>query len=151
MPYNRKGLSPKIKLIDVMIEKKENQALRDYNITNGQVHLMVALSYAEDETCSLKQLEELFHFSQATIAGIVSRLESKQLVEPVPDENDRRIKKIRLTEAGRSISNMAKERLKMMEQWLTSSLSPEEAEELERLLNIVYRTVIGESIPFGKA
>ena len=50
----------------------------------------------------MKELERVFHVSQPTIVGIVSRLEKNKLVESFGLADDKRIKIVRLTRHGKN-------------------------------------------------
>lgn len=137
----RNKVIPIVKLLSEIIEKKANSVLKDYDITIGQARVLVSLYYSENQECSLKELESIFHTAQATIAGIVSRLEDKELLVGFSEPHDRRIKKVRLTKAGEELVNKAQEKVYDMETWLTSNLEENESKELIRLLYKVYDTI----------
>lgn len=133
--------APLIKTISEIIEKKANALLREYDVTSGQVHILVALSQAENAEYTLKELEEMFHVSQATIAGIVSRLELKHLVQGNTDINDRRVKRVKLTASGHGIAMIAKEKLAETEDWMLKDLKLDDRKKLKELLETIYRTI----------
>lgn len=132
---------PIVKLLSEIVEKKANSELRAYDITIAQIRVIGVLYMSEVGECSLKELEAIFHTAQATIAGIVSRLEDKGLVVGVSDPQDRRIKKVRLTKAGEELADKSQAKVYDMENWLTSNLEEGEKKELLRLLYKVYDTV----------
>lgn len=138
-PKNR--VIPIIKVLSEMIEKKSNCELKKYNVTIGQVRVLVILYYSENQECSLKELEAIFHTAQATIAGIVSRLESKKLLVGFSDSQDKRIKKVKLTKSGKELARKAQIKVDDLESWLTSKLGCDEREELIRLLYKVYNNI----------
>lgn len=141
MDSSTERVIPMVKLLSEIIEKKANGELKKYDITIGQVRVLAILYYSEQKECSLKELERIFHTSQATIAGIVSRLENKKFLVGVSDVQDRRIKKVRLTKAGEDLAKNAQVKVNDMEKWLTSNLEKEEREELIRLLYKMYDTI----------
>ena len=130
-------LAPLIKQVNEMLEKRANEVLRDYDVTNGQARILVALTRSEDGVFSLKDLEKAFHYSQPTISGIVSRLMNKGLVTSGPDPADNRVRLIRLTEKGREIGEMSGKKLEDADKWLTQDLSERESEQLMDLLRRV--------------
>lgn len=89
-----------IKQIHDELEKSTNNALRPYNLTIVQAGILLALNEAEGRQLSLKDLEKRFHVAQPTMAGIVSRLERKGFVESLGTLDDKRIKKVLITQAG---------------------------------------------------
>ncbi len=130
-----------IKRIDNALEKEANQNLQALNLTMQQNHALVMLVHAENHTLSLKALEERFCAAQSTVAGLVSRLEKKGLVEAVSDPDDRRVKLVRLTEEGRRLCAISRQNVVDSEDRLTKHLSPEEKEMLLSCLKKVYEAV----------
>ena len=130
-----------IKRIDNALEKEANQNLQALNVTMQQNHALVMLVHAEGHTLSLKELEERFCAAQSTVAGLVSRLEKKGLVEAVPNPADKRIKLVRLTEAGQHLCAVSRQNVLDSEARLTSLLTPEEREAFLACLQKVYEAV----------
>ncbi len=54
---------------------------------------------------TISELADAFQVTQPTMSSTVRRLEFKRYVELVPDPRDRRIRRVRATEAGRRIRN----------------------------------------------
>lgn len=92
---------PLIKLLHDRLEKQANNTLRAQDLTLMQVSVLLELQRAEQAQLSMKALERRFGVAQSTVAGIVSRLEQKGLVEPAGDAADKRVKLVRITPAGR--------------------------------------------------
>lgn len=132
---------PIIKLLSEIIEKKVNYELKDYDITIGQARVLALLKVSENEEMALKEIESFFHTAQSTVAGVVSRLEEKELVMPCSDSNDRRIKKIRLTQKGKDLINRSANKIGDIEMTLTKGFEESERKELIRLLFRVYDNI----------
>ena len=130
-----------IKMIDESLARRANNSLQAHNLTLGQSHILMKLQRAENETLPLKTLEKHFHLAQSTIAGLAARLEAKGLVVSVQDEHDRRVKQIRLTEAGRAVCACSRARIEEGERILKSNLSEEETTLLIDMLNRVYQAI----------
>ena len=130
-----------IKRIDNALEKEANQNLQALNLTMQQNRVLILLAHAEEQTLSLKTLEEHFGAAQSTIAGLVSRLEKKGLIEAVASPADRRVKLARLTEQGARIHARSRQNVVDAEARLTANLSPEEREIFLNCLKKVYETV----------
>jgi len=130
-----------IKRIDNALEKEANSNLQALNLTMQQNRVLIQLAHAEEHTLSLKALEERFGAAQSTIAGLVSRLEKKGLVEPLSDATDKRIKLVRLTEEGARLHAISRQNVVDSEERLTALLSPEEKELLLECLKKVYEAV----------
>lgn len=141
MDKSQDRVIPIVKLLSEIIEKKANGELKKYNITIGQVRILGILYYSQHQECSLKELEKIFHTSQSTIAGIVSRLEDKKLIIGFSDAQDKRVKKVKLTKEGEMLASEAQLKVNDMEKWLASNLAEDERAELIRLLYKVYDTI----------
>ncbi|MBE5809451.1 MAG: MarR family transcriptional regulator [Clostridiales bacterium] len=130
-----------IKCIDNALEKEANQNLQALNLTMQQNRVLILLAHAEEHTLSLKALEEHFGAAQSTVAGLVSRLEKKGLVEAVASPADRRVKLARLTEEGAHIHAQSRQNVVDSEARLTANLSPQEREVFLTCLKKVYEAV----------
>lgn len=130
-----------IKIIDEAIEKKANRILRQYNLTVSQARILVCLSSEEEKGHSLKELEKLFHVAQQTVAGTVSRLESKGLVTAFSERDDKRIKKVRLTEDGRKVIECVDREISELEVWLETGFDGDEKKNMRCLLQKLYHKV----------
>lgn len=75
------GLRAKIKKINDLMYKFGNQELKKIDLTFSQFHALVYLEHCENGEATLKQLEAHFKVAQATMAGIISRLECKGYVK----------------------------------------------------------------------
>lgn len=130
-----------IKRIDNALEKEANGNLQALNLTMQQNRALILLAHAEGMTLSLKALEERFCAAQSTVAGLVSRLEKKGLVEALSDPSDRRVKLVRLTEEGVRLHEASRRMVVASEERLTALLSQEEKEALLTCLRKVYEAV----------
>lgn len=130
-----------MKMIVHRLKKQTDCQLKHLNLTIGQARLLGVLHQAEQGSCSMKELERTFHTAQSTVAGTVSRLEKKGLAEGCSDPADRRVKRVRLTQAGREVCEEAWRNMIETEQTMLSQLTPAEQQELLRLLKKVYETL----------
>lgn len=102
--------------------------MRSQNMTMAQLEALVTLDQMPEKQMSLKELEQTLHVAQSTAAGIVVRLEQKGLAEGFGDANDRRIKKVRITPAGKEHVLCAKQNAMEAEDKLLASLTATERE-----------------------
>lgn len=127
-------VAPQVKRLSERIERRANSDLAQLGITLSQMRVLMTLYESREGVYSLKELEGVFDFSQQTIAGLVSRLEKKGLLERTVDGQDRRVKKVRITETGKDVAQKAQNQVTDTEQWLLEGLSEEEQEALKQLL-----------------
>jgi DNA-binding MarR family transcriptional regulator len=90
------------------------------------VHLNVMMTLDADGPLPMGALAEAMDVSQASVTGIVDRMEQRGLVERQRDGEDRRVVKVALTDEGRQlIGTLAAQRREHMAQ-LLEDLSEEE-------------------------
>ena len=123
-----------IKIINDRLEKEANNILREKGLTSVQMHVLMLLLDAEDRTVPLKEVERELHVAQPTAAGIVVRLEQKGFLESRLSEEDRRVKLLRLTEAGRKQCRECLSRAREAEIRVRAALTEDEYGELSGLL-----------------
>lgn len=120
-----------IKQIHSELEKNANNSLRKDDLTLSQINVLMELDRAPEQQMEQKQLEQILHVAQSTVAGIVGRLEQKGFVEGYESMQNRRIKIIHLTPSGQVCCRKAEENMKRTETKLTSALT-----ETERMILI---------------
>lgn len=133
-----------MKRVHEMIEKKANSNLMRHDITFSQLQMLMTLDMEEQwggDEVKLKDLERYFGVAQSTAAGIAARLERKGLVTGSTDARDKRVKRLRITEAGRTVCRETHAGMVETRRRFLSALTPEEAEEFTRLLRKVYRAI----------
>ena len=133
-----------IKKIGGMMKWHADMDMQRDGITHVQGHILHLLHMQEGHTATLKEMESILELAQSTVAGLVSRLEKKQLVETLRDETDRRVKRVRLTEAGLQHCESARQQTIRNEALLTSGMTESEQAEFHRLLEIACETMRNE-------
>ena len=76
--------------------------------------------------------------AQSTAAGVAARMEKKGLIESLPSENDRRVKRVRITASGAETLRRAIETMERGEKQMLSALDEAEQETLIALLRKVH-------------
>lgn len=123
-----------LKQINDIMEKNANNDLRGQNLTISQSGVLVLLDEKKEKTATFKELEKEFGVSQPTMAGILSRLEQKKLVEILTDPEDKRIRRAHLTKEGADKCKEGYKYMKSAEELLLKSLTYAEKQEFLRLL-----------------
>lgn len=126
-----------LKQINDELRKNGNNALRAQDITMAQLDVLTELDCAPEGQRSLKELEQLLHVAQSTVAGIVSRLEQKGLVTGLEDSADRRVKLAWITPAGTQCVQEARHHRNEAETKLLSGLTQTERDVFYVLLKKV--------------
>ena len=97
------------KQIDVSIHQKYHTIAQTHGLTLEQFHLLIELDEllldvpSEDLGMSIGVIASQLSAAQNTISERVSRLEKKELVERLPDQQDRRISRVILTQKGKEL------------------------------------------------
>lgn len=123
-----------IKRINDLLEKRANNALRSSGLTLMQMAFLMTLQDAPEGQRTMKELEGHFGVAQSTVAGIVSRLEHKNLVESTRDSSDKRIKRVHITQKGETCCEESKGHRKDVESVLLEGFSQEEKKQFAALL-----------------
>ena len=109
-------------------------AERDLSFT--QIKALCAMDESSTERC-VKDLAESMGVSLAAMSRAIDGLYERGFVDRNEDPVDRRMKRVRLTEAGRSMtSSLAEGRLAGIQEFL-ASLSDQEASALARALELI--------------
>ena len=126
-----------LKQIHDELQKNANNVLRPQNMTIAQLDALVELDRAPEGQRSLKELEQLLHVAQSTMAGIISRLEQKGFAEGFEDDADRRVKLVRITPAGTKCVHAALHHRAEADEKILSGLTETEREIFCTLLKKV--------------
>ncbi|QGN06926.1 MarR family transcriptional regulator [Halorhabdus sp. CBA1104] len=113
--------------------------LSAYDLGRGEYRVLFALT--EREGVTQTDLVEKHHLEKSSIARVVAQLESKGYVETRPDPEDRRRKRLYLTEAGRDLREEVTAVKDRVDSQLTDGLSPTEETRLVEYLRTVCRNL----------
>ncbi len=115
-----------IKQINEALERDANNSLRASGLTVSQLSVLLQLDDKADGIMTLKEVEKALHCAQSTAHGLVTRLEDKGLVMSAGDSSDRRIRVIRITEAGKQICSDAQHEMRSVEDKILKPLGESE-------------------------
>jgi DNA-binding MarR family transcriptional regulator len=106
--------------------------LQGRDLTSVQFAAMVAI----DSTPAIDatRIGELIGFDKATLGGVLDRLEAKGLVARTPSQEDRRVKTVGLTDAGRALLSEVEADVRAAQDEMVAPLSTAERQSLIRLL-----------------
>lgn len=130
-----------IKRIGNALAKEAARNMQTHGLTTQQAHALVTIKYAPGGSLTLKELEEQFCAAQSTVAGLIARLEKKGLVEGYVDPGDKRVKRVRLTEAGLAMNATCRQDVVASEKRLVGQLTEAEQASFLDLLRKVYDAV----------
>ncbi len=119
-------LGHKLKIIHNSYSRIADESTQELGITGMQSFLLGYLSSHGDTPPCQHDIEKRFNIKHPTATGLLSRLCEKGYVEFAADRNDGRLKRIVITQAGRDAAEQTKSRLDGLDEWLSSSFTPEE-------------------------
>ena len=123
-----------IRILHWCTDQAMTAALETMDLTAAQGHIMGYLSHRKEPPCP-RDLETAFHLSHPTVSGLLSRLEQKGFVALLPDENDRRCKRIRVLPRGEECHQKIHEAISQTEAQLVRHFSESEQEQFRQLLS----------------
>lgn len=126
------------KLLHDKIKKRGDDFFKIHDLTFGQCHVLKVLMKSNQNILTLKELEKKLGVAQSTTVGIVSRLEKKKYIEILHDENDKRIKKIKLTPLAIEKSSELKMQIDEINTKMLNCLNDKEKEELSIILKKLF-------------
>jgi DNA-binding MarR family transcriptional regulator len=83
------------------LARRFDEALRPFGLTNGQFSLLMALNRPEPAT--MAPVASLLAMDRTTLTAALKPLERRGLVEILADPDDRRSRRLLLTDAGRAL------------------------------------------------
>ena len=102
------------------------EALNNMGLTASQGRLMAFLAHRGEQPTYAKDVEAEFHLSHPTVSGLLSRLEQKDFLELKTDPNDRRSKRIVISEKGMACHERMHAAIRENESRIVQGFTPEE-------------------------
>ena len=127
-------LGPLFRIINSWFEQNLSAALASTELTGAQGFFLSHLVRRQGQTIHPKDLEQQFELSHATVSGILQRLEAKGFLICQPDPDDRRHKRILLTQKALDCTARIHQSIQSTETQLLQGMRTEEKDQLLRLL-----------------
>lgn len=108
-------------------------ALSGLKIYRGQPEILEYLSKHGD--CSQKELADSLGVTPASIATSLKRMSKENFIERTPDENDRRINRLKITEKGDKIRLEGRKNCDKVDKIMFSGFSDEEIAAFSDMLS----------------
>lgn len=119
-------------------------ALSGLNIYRGQPEILGYL--IENGECSQKNLADSMGVSSASVATSIKRMCKAGLVERAEDESDRRINRIRITEKGREIFAVGREKCNKVDSEMFKGFSESEIDEFSDFLQRITENLSADGL-----
>jgi DNA-binding MarR family transcriptional regulator len=116
----------------------QNQNLKKNDVSFQQGALLMYLSKVTDHEVSQKEISEVLNIKHTSVIGLLERLEEKVLIERAVKPDNKRYRVITLTDKGRKTVSDIWVCICKTEQKIVGSMTEEEQNLLEMLLNKIY-------------
>ena len=133
---------PIMKKISEEIERRANEKIKKYHLTLTQGKIILFLSEYPEKKATQKELEDYLQVSHPTTLTIVKSMEAKKMVETFFDDEDRRMKNVKLIWGNEEIYNELRENAENMEKKLLSGFTEKEKEQFLSFLNRAYKNSV---------
>ena len=125
-----------------IIHIKGHDIAKEYGLTYDQYHLLLFLQRNIDEPPSIRDLSKRFKRAQNTTSEKITRLEEKDLLEKITDEEDRRIMRVKIKDEGiRIIDEIRKERTHRVTYKALKKMKEEDIDKLLISLEFLYENI----------
>lgn len=135
------------KRIHLDIEKEIHTKLSAYNLTKSQLDILNYLDQHPDQMTCQKDLQNSLHVSNATINGLVNRLEQNGYIYRITNSEDKRMVSIHPTEKANQIKDLFLTTIYNLEQKMMAHIAPDKQEELVNLLEQMIQNIESEDQP----
>lgn len=135
------------KRIHLDIEKEIHTKLSAYNLTKSQLDILNYLDQHADQMTCQKDLQNYLHVSNATINGLVNRLEQNGYIYRITNSEDKRMVSIHPTEKANQIKDLFLTTIYNLEQKMMAHIAPDKQEELVNLLEQMIQNIESEDQP----
>lgn len=135
------------KRIHLDIEKEIHTKLSAYNLTKSQLDILNYLDQHPDQMTCQKDLQNYLHVSNATINGLVNRLEQNGYIYRITNSEDKRMVSIHPTEKANQIKDLFLTTIYNLEQKMMAHIAPDKQEELVNLLEQMTQNIESEDQP----
>ncbi len=132
-----------IKLIANRIDSRFEEELSSCGMSYTDLRFMCFV-IVMGRPVRMRELEEYYGYAFPTVAGAVKSLERRGLVEQLPDDSDRRVRLVSLTDSGREAVQRMESLRRRMEDELTAGMDRSERETLVSLLERVREGFCGD-------
>jgi DNA-binding MarR family transcriptional regulator len=128
-----------VMLTGEMLAKEGSRLLRPFKLTDSQFNVLMLLKYQgeDDGGVSQTRLGRMLLVNRSNVTGLVDRLEQARLLERVAAAGDRRVKRVRLTAAGRKVVERAEQAYFARIEEVTGALNEDDMKRLGEALAII--------------
>ena len=131
---DKKRLGVSFKIIANTIKRTINQNL-DYNLTDNQMFILIYVAKNQSKKDILqKDIEKILNIRRSTTTEILQIMERENLIKRIAVLDDKRLKKIILSDKGLNYVKQFEKKIKQVEKCLLNDISEEEQEQFFKIL-----------------
>jgi DNA-binding MarR family transcriptional regulator len=130
-----------IKILNTAIERILNKEMAELGITYTQATVIGFLRKNESREICQKDVETSLGLTHPTVSSILSRLEEKGLIMTTPFSNDRRYKKIFLTDKSMDMADAIQRKIDKISEDAFYGISEDKIEELSAMIKQIVRNI----------
>ena len=123
-----------VRILHWCCDQTMTEALNKMDLTASQGRLMAYVAHRGEQPTYARDVEQALRLTHPTVSGLLSRLEQKGFVELVTDPNDRRSKRIVISEKGLACHERMHETIMENESRIVQGFTEEEKALLAQLL-----------------
>lgn len=131
----------RFRLLDQAGKQRVDQQFQEMELTAMQSYVLRYLHDRAGEVVYPKDIERRFNLTHPTVSGLLQRLESKGFLSCEPDPDDRRYKRIVLTEKAAECQKEIWQHILTIEQTMTAGMQESEIDTLVRLLDLAAKNL----------
>ena len=129
-------LGHRVRILSQAIRQAIDRKLLDLDLTAQQSFILRYLSERKDDVVYPKDIEKRFNLTHPTVSGLLQRLECKGFLTCEPDPDDRRYKRVALSEKGTECQKEIWQHMQSLEKTMTAGMREDEVDTLMRLLDL---------------
>lgn len=126
-----------VRQVSTQIDRERDQFAMTLGITGTQMSVIDFLSNQTENSASQNQIEHEFEIQRSTTTIMLQRMEKRELIRRVVNKNDKRQKKVQLTEKAEKLVKQIHQYMKNDDLALRKNFSEEELETARKVLNYI--------------
>ena len=134
-----------VRILHWCCDQTMTEALNKMDLTASQGRLMAFVAHRGQQPTYARDVEQALHLTHPTVSGLLSRLEQKGFVELITDPDDRRSKRIVISEKGLACHERMHAVIIENESRIVQGFTEEEKTLLARLLQRAIDNVLPDT------
>jgi DNA-binding MarR family transcriptional regulator len=130
-----------VKILNTAIERILNKEMAELGITYTQATVIGFLRKNTEREICQKDVETSLGLTHPTVSSILSRLEEKDFIQTTPFSNDRRYKKIFLTDKSVSMADAIQRKIDRISENAFRGISSEKQEDFSQIIQKMIRNI----------